>query len=65
MGILLMQLGGLVFAGSLAWIGIKGLRGIPDRSGHQTTRTTGIVSLVLAVIFACVAIIGPLMLPRW
>jgi hypothetical protein len=65
MGILLMQVSGLIFAIVVAREGVRGLRGIPDRRGKVMSKGAAIFTLVMAALFAVTAIVGPMLfLPR-
>ena len=59
MATLAVQAGGLVIAAGIAWIGVQGLRGVPDSSGKVTSKGTAIVCLVLAALLAAGAVAAP------
>jgi hypothetical protein len=52
MATILIQVGELVLAAGLAWVGVQGLRGVPDSSGKKTDRRTAMAWLVLAGLLA-------------
>jgi hypothetical protein len=59
MATLAIQLGGLVIAAGLGWVGVQGLRGVPDSTGKTTDRTTAITCIVLAALLAGAALAAP------
>jgi hypothetical protein len=59
MATLAIQLGGLVMAAALAWVGVQGLRGVPDSTGKVTPRGIAIVCLVLAAALGVAALLAP------
>lgn len=59
MGTMLIQLGGLVIAAGLAWVGAQGLRGVPDSTGKKTSHGTAIACLILAALLAAGAVFAP------
>jgi hypothetical protein len=52
----MVLLGGLMVTAGLGWVGVQGLRGIPDSSGKPTSRPVAVVCLVLAVLVAAGAV---------
>jgi hypothetical protein len=42
--------GGLLMAFGIGWVGIQGLRGIPDSNGKMTPKGTAIAAVVLALL---------------
>jgi hypothetical protein len=53
-----IQAGGLVIAGAIAWVGIQGLRGVPDKSGKVTSKGTAIVCLCIGVLLGAAAVVA-------
>lgn len=58
---LMAAAGGLLLAGGLAWVGVQGLRGVPDSSGKMTPRGTAIACLVIAGVLAVASLAAPLL----
>jgi hypothetical protein len=52
------QIGLLALAAGLLFIAIQGLRGVPDSTGKQTSKSVAVVCLVLAVGLAAFALFG-------
>jgi len=66
MSMLAIQLGGLMIAAGIAYVGIQGLRGVPDSSGKVTSKPTAIVCLFIAALLAAAAVAAPyLMFGPW
>lgn len=66
MATLAIQAAGIVFALGLVWVGVQGLRGVPDSSGKVTPKGTAIACLVIAGVLAVAAVLAPyLMWGRW
>jgi hypothetical protein len=65
MGMLLVQLGGLVIAAGLVWVGVQGLRGVPDSTGKKTDKGTAIACLVIAGMLSVGALLAPFLIGRW
>jgi hypothetical protein len=59
MATLMVQLGGACLAAGLVWLGVQGLRGVPDSTGKTTSKGTAVVCLVLAALLAAGAIAAP------
>ena len=59
MATLAIQLGGLLMAAGLAWVGVQGLRGVPDSTGKTTDKGTAIACLVIAAVLGIGALIAP------
>ena len=51
--------GGLTMAFGIAWVGIQGLRGVPDSNGKKTTKWTAVGALVVASLI----LVGSLIIP--
>jgi hypothetical protein len=62
---LAIQLGGLLIAAGLAWVGVQGLRGVPDTSGKTTDKGTAIACLVLAALLGVGAAVAPYLMWGW
>jgi hypothetical protein len=59
MATLAIQLGGVLMAAGLAWVGVQGLRGVPDSTGKTTDKRTAIACLVIAAVLGVGAILAP------
>jgi hypothetical protein len=59
MATLAVQLGGLCIAAGIGWVGVQGLRGVPDSNGKVTSKGTAIACLVLALLLAAAAAAAP------
>jgi hypothetical protein len=59
MATLAILAGGMMMAFGIAWVGVQGLRGIPDSNGKKTTKGTAVGALVLAFLI----LVGTLMIP--
>jgi hypothetical protein len=55
----------LLIAGGVAWVAVRGLRGLPDSTGKKTTKGTAIVTLVVALLLAAGAITTPWWIWGW
>ena len=63
MATIAILIGGSMMAGSIAWIGIQGLRGIPDSNGKSTSKATAIAALIVALLILVGTLIVPFFLP--
>jgi hypothetical protein len=50
---------GLVFALALVWVGVQGLRGVPDSNGKVTPKGTAVACLVIAGILVIASAAAP------
>ena len=48
MATLAVMAGGLLMAAGMAWVGVQGLRGVPDSTGQKTSKGTAVACPVLA-----------------
>ena len=65
MATIAIQVGGIVMGSAIAWVGIQGLRGIPDKAGKVTDKGTAIASLVIGVVVAAAGVIAPYLMWGW
>ena len=63
MATLAILVGGLMMAGSIAWVGVQGLRGIPDSNGKSTSKATSVAALIVALLILVGTLIVPFFLP--
>ena len=63
MATLAILVGGLIMAFSIAWVGVQGLRGIPDSTGKRTTKATAVAALIVAFLILVGTLMVPLFLP--
>jgi hypothetical protein len=61
-GVVVAQIGLLVLAVGLAFVGVQGLRGKPDSDGKTTPKSVAVVTLILAAGLAAFALV---VLPRF
>jgi hypothetical protein len=59
MATLAIQAGSLVLAVGLGWVGVQGLRGVPESNGKVTSKATAVACLVLAALLAAWAAAAP------
>ena len=66
MATLAIQMGGILMGACIFWIGIQGLRGVPDKAGKITGKATAVACLTLGVLLAFGAVFAPnLVGGRW
>ena len=51
--------GGALMAVGIAWVGVQGLRGVPDSKGKATAKSTAVACLVIAAALAIAAFSAP------
>jgi hypothetical protein len=54
-----------MMAAGLAWVGVQGLRGVPDATGKKTDKGTAIACLVLASLLGVGALLAPFLMSIW
>jgi hypothetical protein len=52
----MVQLGLILVAAGLAWVGVQGLRGIPDSKGKATSKGTAVACLAFALLLVAGAV---------
>ena len=58
----MFRVGLILVAVGIAWVGVQGLRGVPDSKGKVSSKGTAIVCLVLALLLAAGAVALPFLL---
>lgn len=59
MATLVISVGGMMMAAGIGWLGIQGLRGVPDSTGKVTGKGTAIACVAIAIVVAAAAIAAP------